>query len=323
METNDREPASPPGNGGPEASEPPGSSPNERDASMKNRAAEPLTAEGAAGTSEPRVTVIRPRSGWQMFDFQELKDYRDLFFFLVWRDIKVLYAQTILGLSWAFLQPAIQIVIFTIVFGKVAKVSSEGLPYVLFSTAGIIPWTYMSQAMNLSSQSLVAGQNMLGKVYFPRLIFPLTPVLSKLVDFAISLLIVIGVAVYYRVWPTWNLLLLPLFVLMMVMVAAGVGLWLSAMAIRFRDVKHAMPFAIRMLMYSAPIVYSAATIPDVYRAYYSINPLVGVIEGFRACVLGTPFPWPFIWPGMIVAVLLFVSGAFYFRRMERVFVDVI
>ena len=151
----------------------------------------------------------------------------------------------------------------------------------------------------------------------------LTPILAKLVDFGISMLIILGVILFYRIMPTWNLLLLPLFILEMMSIAAGVGLWLSAMAIRFRDVKLAMPFVIRMLMYTAPIVYSAASIPEMYRTIYSLNPLVGVIEGFRACLLGTPFPWQFIWPGMLTALILFVSGAFYFKRMERVFVDVI
>lgn len=269
------------------------------------------------------VTVIKPRSGWQVIDFKELKEYRDLFFFLVWRDIKVLYAQTILGFSWAILHPLIQIVIFTIVFGKVAKIPTDGIPYVLFSTVAIIPWTYMSQSMTQSSQSLVSGQHMLGKVYFPRLIFPLTSVLAKLIDFGISMSIVLGVIFYYRVVPTWNIVLFPFFVLFMMSISAGVGMWLSAMAIRFRDVRHAMVFVVRMLMYSAPIVYSASSIPEKWRLVYSLNPIVGVMEGFRACLLGTPVPWTYIWPGIVTATLLLISGAFYFKRMERVFVDVI
>ncbi|MCK5724885.1 MAG: ABC transporter permease [Gammaproteobacteria bacterium] len=276
-----------------------------------------------SSTVDRPVTIIKPRSGWQIIDFKELKEYRDLFFFLVWRDIKVLYAQTVLGLCWAILQPLIQIVIFTIVFGRVAKISTDGIPYILFSTVAIIPWTYMSQAITQSSQSLVLGQNMLGKVYFPRLIFPIMPVLARLIDFGISILLILGVALYYRVLPTWNLLLFPLFVVFMMSIGAGVGMWLSAMAIRFRDVKFAMPFVVRMLIYSAPIVYSASSIPKAYRTIYSLNPIVGVIEGFRSCLLGTPVPWQYIWPGMITAFILLISGAFYFKRMERVFVDVI
>ena len=269
------------------------------------------------------VTIIEPKTGWQLIHLKELKEYKDLFYFLTWRDIKVLYAQTILGFLWAILQPCIQILIFTIVFGKVAKVSTEGIPYILFSSVAIIPWTYMSQAMTASSQSLVTGQQMLGKVYFPRLIFPVVPILAKLVDFGISMLIILGVSLYYRVIPTWNLVLLPLFVMLMMSIALGIGMWLSAMAIRFRDVKLAMPFVIRMLMYTAPIVYSASSIPEKKRMLYSLNPLVSVIEGFRACLLGTPFQWHFIWPGVVTALILLVSGAFYFQHMERVFVDVI
>jgi lipopolysaccharide transport system permease protein len=269
------------------------------------------------------LTIIKPRSGWQIIDIKELKDYRDLFFFLVWRDIKVLYAQTILGFSWAILQPLIQIVIFTIIFGKVARVSTDDIPYFLFSTVAIIPWTYMSQAMTQSSQSLVTGQKMLAKVYFPRIIFPMTPVLARMVDFGISIVIIMVVMLYYRILPTLNLLFLPLFLAMMAATPLGIGLWLSALAIRFRDVKHAMPFVVRMLIYTAPIVYSASTIPETYRFIYSLNPIVGVIEGYRSCLLGTAIPWAYIWPGIISIFILLISGALYFRRMERVFVDVI
>ena len=164
---------------------------------------------------------------------------------------------------------------------------------------------------------------MLGKIYFPRLIFPMTPVLSRLITFGISLFIIFGVMLYYRVFPTWNLILLPLFVITMILISSATGLWLSTLAIRFRDIKHIMPFFVQMLMYTAPIVYSASSIPAKYRILYSLNPLVGVIEGYRPCLLGTPVPWPYIWPGIITAIILFITGAFYFRRMERIFVDVI
>lgn len=269
------------------------------------------------------ITTIEPKSAWQFIDFKELKEYKDLFFFLAWRDIKVLYAQTILGFSWAILQPLIHIIVFTIVFGKVAKIGTDGIPYFLFSTVAVVPWTYMSQAMTQSSQSLVAGQHILGKIYFPRLLFPLTSILAKLVDFGISLIIILFVLIYYKILPTWNLLLLPLLIIHMVCIATGVGLWLSAMAIRFRDVKYAMQFLTQILMYSAPIVYSASSIPDKWRLVYSFNPIVGTIEGFRACLLGSPVPWAYIWPGIITAMLLLVSGALYFKHIEKVFVDVI
>lgn len=269
------------------------------------------------------VTIVKPRSGWQFIDFRELKEYRDLFFSFVWRDVKVMYAQTVLGLSWAILQPAIQIIIFTIIFGKVARVSTDGMPYVLFSSVAIIPWSYIAQSMTQSSQSLISGQHMLGKIYFPRLVFPIAPVLSKLINFGVSLLIVSGIMIYYRVHPTVNLLFLPIFIIMMMLVPAAAGLWLSSLAIRFRDVQHIMPFFIQLLMYTAPIIYSASTIPQQYRMIYSLNPLVGVIEGFRACLLGTPVPWHYVWPGIIVGILLLITGALYFRRMESIIVDVI
>lgn len=274
-------------------------------------------------SSENRVTVIRPEVGWRLFDFGELRQYRDLFYFLVWRDIKVLYAQTVLGFSWAILNPAIQIIIFSIIFGRVANVSTDGIPYVLFSTVAIIPWTYMSDTMSAASQSLVQGKQLLGKIYFPRVLFPLTPILAKLVDFAISLSLLVMVMIYYQVTPTWNLLLIPLLVVSMMLVPAGIGMWLAALAIRYRDVKFAMTYMIKLLIYSGPILYSAASIPDDLRFWYSLNPIVGVIEGFRAALLGGPIEWVFIAPGLITAVIIFLSGAMYFRRMERVFVDVI
>ncbi len=274
-------------------------------------------------SNNDNLTIIKPNTGWQVINFRELLEYRDLFFFLAWRDIKALYAQTVLGFSWAILKPLVQIIVFTIIFGKVAKVSTEGIPYFLFSSVAIIPWTYMSQTMSESSESLITQQSMLGKIYIPRLIFPIIPALSRIVDFSISLILIFIVMIYYRVMPTWNLLLTPLFFLLMASVPVAIGLWLSSLAIRFRDIRHAMPFAIQMLIYSAPIVYSASTIPEKYRILYSLNPIVGVIEGYRACILGLPIPWPFIWPGIISAVILLVSGALYFRRMERVVVDVI
>ena len=272
---------------------------------------------------ESQVTHIRPRSGWQIINLKELREYSDLFYFLVWRDIKVMYAQTILGFLWAILQPISQVVIFTVVFGKIAKIPTDGIPYVLFSSVAIIPWTYMSQAMSQSSESLVKDQAMLGKIYFPRLLLPSISVLARLIDFGISTLIIFGIILYYHILPTWQLLFFPMFVLLMMAISIGVGTWLSALAIRYRDVRYAMQFLIRMLMYSAPIVYSASSIPEHYRLVYSLNPIVAVIEGIRAAVLGTPMPWMYIFPGVFTAILLLLSGLFYFKRMERVFVDVI
>lgn len=290
---------------------------------MENTTMEAAAADISEVADNVSVRMIKPRAGWQVIDFHELKEYRDLFLFLVWRDIKILYAQTILGFSWAILNPLLQILIFTIVFGRVAKIATGDTPYILFCTVAIIPWTYISEAMTASSQSLVLGQDMLGKVYFPRLMFPMSPVFSKLLDFGISMILIVGVLVYYKVSPSWNLLMLPIFIMMMIIVPAGVGLWLSAMAIRFRDVKFAMQFIIRMLMYSAPIVYSAVGMPEAYRKIYILNPIVGVVEGFRACLLGQAMPWDSILTGAVTATLVLLGGAMYFQRMERVFVDVI
>ena len=277
----------------------------------------------SAGPDRPEKIVIQPADGWQILNLRELSEYRDLFVSLVVRDIKVLYAQTILGFSWAILQPLVQILIFTVVFGRVAKVPTEGIPYFLFATAAIIPWTYMSQAMSQSSQSLVKDSSMLGKIYFPRLLYPITPVLSRLLDFIVSFSIIIVVAPFYDVVPTVQLLFFPFFLLIMIGTTAGVGMWLSALAIRFRDVRHAMQFVIRMLMFSAPIVYSAESMETNIRMLYSLNPIVAVIEGFRASVLGLPIPWMFVWPGVLTSICIFFSGAYYFKRVEGIFVDVI
>lgn len=282
-----------------------------------------MNSPETAAVADDRVVIIEPASGWRLLDWKELADYRDLFFFLVFRDIKVLYAQTVLGFTWAILNPFIQILIFSVIFGGVAKIPTDGIPYTLFSTVAIVPWTYMSNAMSASSTSLVGGQGMLGKIYFPRIIFPVTPILAKLVDFAISILLIVAVMIYYGVNPGWNLVYLPLFVVMMIAVPLGISLWLAALAIRYRDVKFAMPFVMRMLIYTAPIVYSASRIPEDWRLIYSLNPIVGVIEGYRATLLGTEIPWAFIVPGLITSVFLLIGGLLYFHRMEKVFVDVI
>jgi lipopolysaccharide transport system permease protein len=270
-----------------------------------------------------KTVHIRPFTSWQMLDLRELLEYKDLFYFMVWREVKVLYAQTVIGLSWAILQPVIQIIIFGVVFGKVAQLETDGVPYVLFTTVAIIPWTYMSQAMTQASECLIQSQNMISKVYFPRVIFPITPVLARLIDFSISMIILVGILIYYNVMPTWRMILLPLFIVNMVAIPAGIGFWLSALSVRFRDVKHGMPFFVRMLIYSAPIVYSASSIPENYRLLYSINPIVGTIEGFRACFLGTAIPWMYIAPGILFTFVIFFSGLIYFKKMENIFVDVI
>ena len=275
-------------------------------------------------------TIIEPSSGWQIIDWHELREYQDLFYFLVLRDIKVLYKQTVLGFSWAIIRPVFSMIVFSVVFGGLASVPSDGVPYPVFAYAALLPWTYFSTSMTKSTSSLVANMNMLTKVYFPRLIIPMTPVLAGLVDFAIASLVLAVLMVWFGIAPTVYVLLLPVLVVLMVLTAAGIGMWLSALTIQYRDVKHAMTFLSQLLMYVAPVVWPVSLITEKFpewgetiRLIYGLYPMVGVIEGFRAALLGTTaMPWDLIGMGALSAVLLALSGAFYFRRMERIFADV-
>jgi lipopolysaccharide transport system permease protein len=270
-----------------------------------------------------KETVIKPGSAQLFINIKELFEYRDLIWALVTRKIKTRYAQTVLGLSWALLQPLIQIAVFTIIFGKIARISSDGIPYVLFATTGVVAWTYISQSVTTSAQSLVQDQHILGKVYIPRVIFPLVPVLASLLDFFISLSIVAASLFYFKVPLSVNLLALPAIVLFMMIFSLSLGLWFSAVAIRFRDVTHGMPFVIRTLMYTAPVVYPISKIPPDYRFLYSLNPITSIIESTRSCLLGTGFTWAHILPGFFVTIVLLIGGIMYFKHMEPVFVDVI
>lgn len=276
--------------------------------------------------TEPKarpVIEIKPKSGWRLIDVKELAAYRDLFFFLVWRDIKVVYSQTVLGFLWAIIRPVFSMIVFSIVFGRLAHVPSDNVPYPVFSYAALIPWTYFSTALTNSTQSLISNVNMITKVYFPRLIIPLTPVLAGLVDFAISFVVLAVLMAWYRIVPTVDILVLPLLILLMMLTASGVGMWLSAMAIQYRDIRHAMTFLIQLLMYAAPVVWPVSLVPHSYRLVYGIYPMAGVIEGFRSALIGTtPMPWDLISIGAASALTIAISGAFYFRRMERVFADV-
>lgn len=277
----------------------------------------------STSASAPR-NVIEAKSGWRLVDFRELWEYRDLFFFLVWRDIKVRYAQSILGVGWAVIQPVFSMIVFTVVFGRLAKIDSDGVPYAIFSYAALVPWTYFSNALTESTGSLIASSSMLTKVYFPRLIIPMTPVLSKLIDFGIAMLLLFGLMVWFKSTPTMWALGLPFLVILMMLTAAGLGMWLTALAIKYRDVRYGLTFGVRLLMYAAPVVYPASLIPQQYRLIYGLNPMAGVIEGFRAALLGTrPMPWDLLAIGSITACLIAVSGALYFRRMERVFADIV
>ncbi len=269
-------------------------------------------------------TIIEHHSGWQFIDWRELWQYRDLFYFLVWRDIKTRYAQSVLGVGWAIIQPLFNMVIFTIVFGNLARVSSDGVPYAIFSYTALVPWAYFSSSLTAATGSLVASKNLITKVYFPRLIVPLAPVLGKLIDFAIAMLILFAMMLWFQISPTIEVLAIPLLILLMMLTAAGLGMWLTALSVQYRDINYAMSFFVQLLMYAAPVVYPASSVPEQYRLYYAFNPMVGVIEGFRSALLGTnPMPWEAIGIGSIVAILIFISGILYFRRMERIFADIV
>ncbi len=274
-------------------------------------------------TDELAVTVIEPRHGWRFFDFGELVQYRDLFLFLTWRSIKVRYAQSAIGIGWAIIQPVFSMLVFNIVFGKLAKMDSEGVPYAIFSFTALVPWTYFSNALTEGTNSLVTGANMISKVYFPRLILPLSAVTAKLLDFTIAMFVLGILMVWFQVTPNWGVVVLPLLILIMAMSAAGLGAWLTALAIQYRDVKHAMTFVVQLLMYAAPVVYPTSLVPERWQYVYALNPMVAVIEGFRAALLGTrPMPWDFIAIGCATSLVIAVSGLIYFRNRERLFADV-
>ncbi len=274
-------------------------------------------------TSSCSVTVIEPPRGWQLIDMKELIAYRDLFWFLMYRAIRTRYAQSALGIGWAIIQPLATMVVFTLIFGKMVKVSSDGAPYAAFSFAALVPWTYFQSALTEAVGTLIAEQYMISKIYFPRLILPISRILARLLDLAISLVLLGGVLAWYHQVPNWGVCLLPLFILMMLCASAGLGLWFGAMAVQYRDVNFATGFVVRLLMYAAPVVYPTSLVPDQFRIWYGLNPMVGVIEGFRSALLGTiPMPWDLIIPGMVTSVVLLIVGAMYFRHKERIFADV-
>ena len=267
---------------------------------------------------------IGPAARWGFPDFRELLEYRDLLYFLIWRNIRVAYAQSVGGLGWALVQPALQVLIFSIVFGGLLKLDpGDGIPYPLFSTVAVIPWTYMSGAMSTGSSALVNNTGMLGKIYFPRLIFLLNPIFGGLINYFISLLFMIAVMVYYQVEITSQILLFPLLLVMMVLTPLGISLWLSSLTIRFRDVRIMMSHLIRALIYFVPVMYASSQIPDHLRQWYIMNPFVGIIEGYRSCLLGEVIRWDSMAWSAGVTLVLVITGAVYFRRMERIIVDVI
>jgi lipopolysaccharide transport system permease protein len=250
-------------------------------------------------------------------------EYRDLLYFLVLREVTVLYKQTVLGFAWALLTPFFSMVVFTVVFGKLVGVPSDGVPYAVFSYVALLPWTYFSSSMGASSGSLIQGSSLFTKVYFPRVFLPLVPIFAKLVDFAIAFVLLAALMVWYRVVPSGQVVLLPLLIVLMMATAAGVGMWLAALSVQFRDLRHAVPVLVQLLMYAAPVVWPASSIPQQYRLVYGLYPMAGVIEGFRSALLGThPMPWDLIGPGVVTALVVLASGAMYFRRTEAIFADV-
>ena len=270
------------------------------------------------------VTVVRkPRPGWQTIDLDELWRYRDLYYFLVWRGIKVRYVQSILGLGWAIAQPVLTMIVFTLIFGRLVSVGSDGVPYAIFSYTALVPWIYFSGSVSEATHSLTGETNLLNKVYFPRLLIPLVAVSGRLIDFGIAITVLFGLMVWYQVVPSVSVLVLPFLILLMVITATGLGMWLTALAILYRDVQYGLQFGVHLMMYLTPVVYPVSLVPEQFRLFYAINPMTGVVEGFRSALLGTnPMPWDLLAVSSVTAVLILIFGAQYFRRTELIFADV-
>jgi len=272
------------------------------------------------------LVEIRAQKKWNFVGWKELLQYKDLLYFLVLRDVKAIYKQTVLGFGWAIVRPVGSMVVFTLIFGKLAGLenSLQGeIPYAVFSYVALIPWIYFSSSLSSSSSSLITGRGIFTKIYFPRIIIPLTPIIAKLVDFIISFAILIVLMLYYNLVPNINIVFLPLLVFLLICTALGLGLWLSALAIQYRDVQHLMQFVIQILMYSTPIIWPITLIPEKYHLIYGLYPMVGVIEGFRAALIGNiPMPWQLIGMGSITSFFILLSGIVYFTKKERIFADV-
>lgn len=269
-------------------------------------------------------TTIQPSRGWPSLRLHEIWEYRDLLYFLVWRDIRVRYKQTLLGAAWAILQPVTTMVVFSIFFGRLAKVPSDGVPYPVFAFTALLPWQLFAYALSESSNSLVANQNLITKVYFPRLVVPFAAVVSGLADFTISMAVLVGLMIYFRLAVGPAVLWLPVFVLFAVVTALAVGLWLSALNVKFRDVRYTIPFMTQLWMFATPVAYPSSLVPAQWRALYGLNPMAGVVEGFRWALLGTTAaPGGLLVVSAFVVAALLVSGLVYFRRMEATFADTV
>jgi lipopolysaccharide transport system permease protein len=270
----------------------------------------------------PPVVRIQASHGWVSLKFREIWEHRELIYFLAWRDVTIRYKQTIFGATWAIIQPFLTMVAFSLFFGQLAKIPSDGIPYPIFSYTALLPWNYFATALSKSSNSLVGSANLISKVYFPRLLLPIASVLPALLDFAIAFVVLLGMMVYYGIKPTPAILLLPVLLLVSVMCALGTGLWLSALNVEYRDVGYVVPFLTQLWMVATPVAYPSSLLEEPWRTLYGLNPMVGVIEGFRWALLGTHPPEVLLVLSASVSLLLLVSGAFYYRRAERTFADI-
>jgi len=268
--------------------------------------------------------IITPSKGWHSINLREVWTYRDLLATLAWRDVSVRYKQSFVGIGWAIIQPIMTMIVFTIIFGNFAKLPSDGIPYPIFTYCALLPWNYFARSLGDSSDSLVGSSQLITKVYFPRLVLPLSRVFAGLVDFSIGFVILIGLMFWYRISPTVGLLLLPLFLLIAMIAALGGGLWLTALNVKYRDVKFVVPFVIQFLMYASPVAYSTSIIPERWQWIYSLNPMVGVIEGFRWALLGREVPnFSMLYVPTGIILILLVSGLYYFKSMEKTFADIV
>ena len=275
-------------------------------------------------TASIPVIRVQPSSGWVSLDLRALWEYRELLWFLVWRDLKVRYKQTALGAAWAILQPFLAMVVFSVFFGRLANVPSDGIPYPLFAYCALLPWQLFAHVLTQSADSLVADKQLITKVYFPRLVIPISPVFSGLIDVAIAFIVLLPMMFYYGVFPTIAIVALPLFLLLAMATALAVDLWLSALNVEYRDVRYTVPFLTQLWLFATPIAYPSSLVPEKWQVLYGLNPMAGVVEGFRWALLGTQSsPTPTILASSLAALTILVTGAFYFRRMERTFADVI
>ena len=280
--------------------------------------------DGPGAAMRQEIIRIQPSKGWVSLGLHELWAFRELLFFLVWRDIKVRYKQTVLGAAWAIIQPVLTMVVFSLFFGKLASMPSDGVPYPIFSFTALVPWTFFATGLTLSSQSLVGSSNLIKKVYFPRLAIPIATVLSGIVDFVLAFAVLLCMMPFFDRLPTLNVIWLPLFVLLALCTSLGVGLWLSALNVQYRDVRYVVPFVTQLWLFATPIAYPSSLLAEPWRTVYGLNPMAGVVEGFRWALLGTNgLPLSLVLMSSGTALLLLVSGLFYFRRMERTFADTV